>query len=359
LLSYDGSLYNISDLVREFVKDLKISSMLDFQNFDVTTFTFNSYKHKIQKSVGKIIQFRKNLKFVYCDKRANSKGKAEKYFSDSGNHAHSLVFVSGSSFAIEEFESKYNIDVKEFVAASTMPHDSVAKITGAKGKVMKYYRGQGHYNRKIKDLWEEDNAFDSSKEIFYVLRSGYYIGWNTNSRKVKDFDGDIKALEIIAEQKDIVVYGLTAKQIKNKESHWKDFYSTLDEEKKKWSKKQEEMISIEKYFRVKYSSYPKNILEKLKGAINKDTLLFQVVSEYEAIQKKLGGFNSYSLGVEKEKIPLSKDYSFSTDTIDDNYPLLLCLNSVYSIGKEAFKDLVNYVNQKETTKAKETVDTES
>lgn len=349
LFDDSGKLHAISSLAREFLKDLKIENSLNFDNFEVETYSWDNWKSKIKKSISKSFYFSKDMIFVYCDKKSHKRRRAKKFFDDINNRNKKLVFIedAGVDDSFELFKKQYEIDIQnDFVKSSTLPFDAPVSNDGSGKKFKTLVYICGYYSTPLKNRWAEQEL-DPNDNIIYVLRTGYYINGNISSSEVKNLKDNIVKLRNLTGEQNIQVYGLTARELKHKKSHWREFYSYLKEESNNWVKKQEEKIAVWNYKKENYSDFPDERLKKIK--INKNTLCADILKEYKEITAELQNFDPNNVYETKDfsKIKTNK-YKYTTSILKEKYPLLFAISDTYYTPKGTWKDLEKYVNEKET-----------
>jgi hypothetical protein len=352
LLSYDGKFAGLSGLVKEVVKSQKIPNIIQLGKcgLEAFVFSYDSYKEKVKKSTLQNLTYDEHNVFYVTEKKIHLKAKAKKMFEDDSDEAigkyKKIVFIKINFSGVKEFEKEYGFDLTEFKDAADLPFDKAIHINAGGTKTFKTlaFTNMGYGRRsRIQDAWAEEDL-EEEDEILYIQRKGYGLADDYDKGKdgLRELQEKINKFKSITCDDTVQVFGLTARQIKDKGDSWRDFDTVYKEKLEEYKKKEEEKIATYKYFRANYCDWP-GFLDKLN--IDSSTECFKIIEEYKQLKVIAGKVND-SLANET-KVKASNKFNYSCADLYKKYPLLKVVSSCYGeLCKESKNDLSKYVNEK-------------
>lgn len=348
LFAYEGKLSGLNELCGEFVKELKIPTFVNFEDFTVTVFT-NGYKRRsyqrkvVKKQDSKNVSFEKNIVYFICDKKSYLQNRAKKYFEVPGNESKQLVFLYPlTNKSISDFKAEHGIDLNTFDKSSTLAFDKPG-ITGT-GENRKVVVFTGWYRRtKPQEMWEADEIdYQNQDDLLYVERKGYGL---EDGQSLERLDSRIKEFKKFTGNETVKIYGLNARQIAKKQKNWKTFDAAYKEEIKKWSDDNNENIRAYKYYQNKYSEFPQDTISKLD--LTEDCLLNSIYQEWKELKKISDKIDHGMAGVSNLKE--SDNYEYSTNTLKSKYPLVCAIEWNQRLNSKIIAELSEYVRNKNLT----------
>ncbi len=347
LTGYSGSLVAISDLCREFLKDLKIPSQLNLIKFECHQFTYDQWKSRLKSYQLTSLHYQDNLELIYCPKKTHMKAKARKFLQEPSNNGKKMIFFCPlTTDAIDNFKKEYDIDVSSFINSDTLLFDKPIKNVNPNPKKIRTLAFIGYNRYRRSNNWNEEEM-NISDDIIYIQRSGYSINDDSKCRdfyRLADMVTNIKTLT----GNDIKVWGLGINQIKKAGKNWKHVKDYYDEELAKFHKQESENIEIFNYHRKYYAGFPQELLDKLD--IDKTTLCSKIYQEYEEIKKKVDKIPS-ELVSQKNHGRISDKYAYNLKMLYENYPIIECLTDNAYLNSTKLKanqklELSQYINEK-------------
>lgn len=335
LLEYNGNLRSIADLVRVAIRDLNIPTQIHANGFEVYKFTWDTMRERLKKSMSVSFYHERGTMYFFSTKKSYLPLKAKKFFETAENRYKPLIiFYPVSETAVEEFKTRYNIDVTTFTNADTLPFE---RYTPGDRRVNRVY--QYKYQYRSANCWLE-TEIDREDNIIYVIKKGYYIeNFNDTARH---FEGEIKILQSLL-GREIKVYGLTQRQLKDKPDNWVNFFELLKTEKARYAAEQQEKIAIFNYFTNNYKNFPNSLLENL--SLDENTLAYKAYQEFKKIKEELKDFKENLVNLDPN---LKTDkYKYNSQIVYQKYPLLKCVQ-YYKLHDECSDDLANYIKWKDS-----------
>ena len=335
LLSYNGSLSAISNLSRAVLDKSDCPLEYDFSEWDCLIIRKKGYNKMPVVNALTTIAPGASLIFFYGGKKTSyAKLRGYKYLET--NPHHNIIVLTAGTKTEQEFEDFYGVKMDSFPKFSDLPFNKPNTIKSRKeAGEFNVFQAGAYY---AKEIWKKQKV-DDDKEIYYVDRYAY-----TSYGDRKRLESETKSLSTLG-CNDFVVVGLSDGEInKLEESNdldikpFTDYYAAVIKEKREENK---EILVENYYYQTNYLSFPTSILDKLD--INESSLLAKIHKEFKTLNARIAK-NSRITGI----LGLMKgntDYKYSTELLKGHYPLLKCIDT-YSLGKEASKDLSDYINSK-------------
>lgn len=302
----------------------------------------------------------------FSRKRSYLKLKAKKFFEDSSNFGKNLIFlILGEDSDLKTFEQKFGFDpTKIFKDAEELPFDKPVKSGGSMALLPKdevFVVDVGNITPDgLYKFWKPQSVPlpSQGEKVVYLVRSGRGLrGADNKGHSSASIRRMILDCRNFSDGKNLVIYGLTKTQLKEKGANWIHFSDFYSEALKSYRKKNEEAASKVKYFSIHYANFTSifylfGVLVE-KGMLPQDSYCAKVYREYKELLKISSTLDYSKAGVYSKETPISKSCIGGTEGIIKRYPLLGIFPHFASpsqLSIEAAQDLANYINSKDLKK---------
>ncbi len=341
LFDCSGKLYPIYSISRQIKDELNVPNYLELENFKVTKFYMKRGRRyssgmKLRKAEMERLVYSPNTEFMLADTLKYLSLRMEARLAGDNNSS-CIIFVPLNDSAVNDFNTKYGIDLSSATKISSLPYTKPIRLSSGTSQIgtVWIFNEEG---RSDKDRWEDSGlTLDKLDNIVYVVKRGYQIDSKYGCHDLYNFESRISSLNRLLDN-EITVYGLTETQLK-KVKNKTDFLDFEKAARENYLKDNDEKISNYNALRENYSEMPFILSE-----IDVDGGVFaEVMGEYKNLRKNC--IMSPAMNHCK-----ATKCEYNLNILYKNYPLLAlvdsrCNMSERNVYKKEIKEYILWKNK--------------